>query len=155
MAAAAGVVLAAALGVDRVTGDPQSRYHPVALLGRLIGWWGEPGRWDPRVRRAAGVICGFGTACLFALPFLLVDRFAPLGAVVLRGPCLLQGTFSGRAREERARPLQWVWELWEAFPPIWVKAEGESGWWRLLWQSIPLPAQPAPYWPAIRSCNFP
>jgi adenosylcobinamide-phosphate synthase len=106
MAPAAGLVLAAALGVDRLTGDPQSRYHPVALLGRVIGWWGDPGRWDLRVRRLAGVVCGFGTACLFAFPFLLVDRFAPPLAFLLIAPVLLKLTFSWRALEEHARAVE-------------------------------------------------
>jgi adenosylcobinamide-phosphate synthase len=100
--AAAGLVLAAALGVDWVLGDPPSRYHPVALLGRLIGWWGEPQRWSPRTQKVAGVICGIGTACLFALPFLLVDRFAPFLAALLLAPFLLKVTFSWRALEEHA-----------------------------------------------------
>jgi adenosylcobinamide-phosphate synthase len=103
---AAGLVLAAALGVDRLIGDPQSRLHPVALLGRLIGWWGEPARWDPRLQRAAGVICGIGTACLFAFPFLLVDRYAPLPAFLLLGPFLLKLTFAWRALEEHARAVE-------------------------------------------------
>jgi adenosylcobinamide-phosphate synthase len=106
MAPAAGLVLAAALGVDRLTGDPQSRYHPVALLGRVIGWWGDPGRWDLRVRRLAGVVCGLGTASLFAFPFLLVDRFAPPLAFLLIAPFLLKLTFSWRALEEHARAVE-------------------------------------------------
>ena len=31
-----------ALVVDRLIGDPHSAFHPVALLGRFIGWWGRP-----------------------------------------------------------------------------------------------------------------
>ena len=104
--AAAGLVLAAALGVDRVFGDPPNRYHPVALLGGLIGWWGEPRRWSPGTQKVAGVICGFGTACLFALPFLLVDRFAPSLAALLLGPFLLKITFAWKALEEHARTVE-------------------------------------------------
>jgi adenosylcobinamide-phosphate synthase len=104
--AAAGLVLAASLGVDRVIGDPQGRLHPVALLGRLIGWWGDPARWDPRLQRLAGVVCGIGTACLFALPFLLADRFAPLWAFLLAAPFLLKVTFAWRSLEEHAHAVE-------------------------------------------------
>lgn len=51
---AAAVVVAASLLVDRLIGDPHSRYHPVALLGRFIGWWGVPGRYPARVERFLG-----------------------------------------------------------------------------------------------------
>jgi adenosylcobinamide-phosphate synthase len=103
---AAGLVLAAALAVDRLLGDPQSRLHPVALLGRFIGWWGDPAGWAPRLQRTAGVVCGIGTACLFALPFLIVDRFAPLWVFLLAGPFLLKVTFAWRALEEHARAVE-------------------------------------------------
>jgi adenosylcobinamide-phosphate synthase len=104
--AAAGIVLAAALGVDRLLGDPRSRLHPVALLGRIIGWWGEPRRWDPRIQAAAGIICGTGTACLFALPFLILERFAPLWAFLLLAPFLLKVTFAWRALEEHTLAVE-------------------------------------------------
>jgi adenosylcobinamide-phosphate synthase len=103
---AAGLVLAASLGVDWLLGDPQCRFHPVALLGRLIGWWGDPARWDPRVQGLAGFVCGMGTACLFALPFLVVDRFAPLWAYLIIGPLLLKVTFAWRALEEHVRAVE-------------------------------------------------
>ncbi len=103
---AAGLVIALALGVDRVLGDPQSRLHPVALLGRLIGWWGDPGRWDPGIQKAAGTICGIGTGCLFALPFLLVDRFAPFWVFLLAAPFFLKVTFAWRSLEEHALSVE-------------------------------------------------
>jgi adenosylcobinamide-phosphate synthase len=104
--AAAGIVLAAALAVDRLLGDPQNRLHPVALLGRFVGWWGDPGQWDPRIQKAAGFICGAGTACLFALPFLLVERFAPFWAFLLLAPFLQKVTFAWRALEEHALAVE-------------------------------------------------
>ena len=34
----ASLIAMAAFFLDTVLGDPQSRWHPVAMLGRLIGW---------------------------------------------------------------------------------------------------------------------
>ena len=64
------LILPLSLLVDRVVGDPRSRYHPVALLGRFIGWWGRPGRYNSQVQRTAGVIGWVATVVLFSLPFL-------------------------------------------------------------------------------------
>ena len=41
------IVLIAALLVDRMVGDPHTQWHPVALLGRFIGWWGKPDKYPP------------------------------------------------------------------------------------------------------------
>jgi|GEM_PF-6687897 len=73
---AAAVVVAASLLVDRLIGDPHSRYHPVALLGRFIGWWGIPSRYPVGMQRAVGIVGGTATVALFAVPFLIVQFFA-------------------------------------------------------------------------------
>ncbi|HPD51534.1 MAG TPA: adenosylcobinamide-phosphate synthase CbiB [Methanoculleus sp.] len=98
--AAAAFVVAAALLVDRLVGDPQSRYHPVALLGRFIGWWGVPARYPRSLQRAAGVAGAVLTAALFAAPFALVQVAAPLWVYLIIAPFLLKATLAWRALEE-------------------------------------------------------
>lgn len=99
---AAAVVVAASLLVDRLIGDPQSRYHPVAVLGRFIGWWGIPGRYPVRIQRAAGVAGTVLTVTLFAAPFALVELAAPWYLYLLLAPFLLKVCLAWRALEEHA-----------------------------------------------------
>jgi adenosylcobinamide-phosphate synthase len=99
------LVLALSLIVDRGIGDPHSPYHPVALAGRFIGWWGRPVCWTPATQRLAGVVFWFLTIFLFALPFYLFGRFAPWYLYLLIGPFLLKCCFAWRSLEEHTRAV--------------------------------------------------
>ncbi|MEN6396930.1 MAG: adenosylcobinamide-phosphate synthase CbiB [Methanoregula sp.] len=94
------IVLLVALVVDRLFGDPHSAYHPVALLGRFIGWWGRPYLFPLAAQRCAGVIFWVITSALFALPFCLVSKMAPWYLYLLLGPFLLKSCFAWRSLEE-------------------------------------------------------
>ena len=94
------VVLLAALMVDRLFGDPHSAYHPVALLGRFIGWWGRPELFPSAVQRCAGVVLWLITATLFTLPFYLIAKAAPWLLYLLLAPFLLKDCFAWRSLEE-------------------------------------------------------
>jgi adenosylcobinamide-phosphate synthase len=98
----AGAVLLLALAVDRLMGDPHSPYHPVALLGRFIGWWGRPAWYSPRFQRAAGIFFWIVTVCIFALPFFLFDRYAPWLVFLIGAPFLLKCCFAWRSLEEHS-----------------------------------------------------
>jgi adenosylcobinamide-phosphate synthase len=95
-------VLAAALVIDRLMGDPQTHYHPVALLGNFIGWWGRPGRYPVYLQRIAGVFFWGITAFAFAFPFFLFFKFAPWFIFLIGAPLLLKCCFAWRALEEHA-----------------------------------------------------
>jgi len=94
------IVLFAALLVDRLTGDPHSKWHPVALLGRFIGWWGKPEKYSPRFERFFGVVFWLITAILFALPFFCFAVFSPWYLYLVIAPFLLKCCFAWRSLEE-------------------------------------------------------
>ena len=96
----AAIILVAALLVDRLIGDPHSRWHPVALLGSFIGWWGRPARYSPWYQRFIGIVLWFVTVALFTVPFLLVTWFAPSYLYLLLAPFLLKFCFAWRSLEE-------------------------------------------------------
>ncbi len=98
--ASAAIVLCAALVVDRLIGDPHSRYHPVALLGTFIGWWGVPAKYPMTLQRLAGVCLWIVTVALFTLPFLLFAVLAPWYTYLLIAPFLLKCCLAWRSLEE-------------------------------------------------------
>jgi adenosylcobinamide-phosphate synthase len=101
----AAVVLVSALVVDRLVGDPHSRYHPVALLGTFIGWWGRPELYRPNLQRVAGVLGWLLTVTLFTLPFLVVTAFTHGILYLLLAPFLLKCCFAWRSLEEHTRAV--------------------------------------------------
>jgi adenosylcobinamide-phosphate synthase len=98
-------VLGAALIIDRVIGDPHSPYHPVALLGRFIGWWGIPSSYRPGIQRVAGIAFWVATAGIFALPFYLFSVIAPWYLYLALAPFLLKSCFAWRSLEEHTRAV--------------------------------------------------
>ena len=98
-------VLLAALLVDRLFGDPHSAYHPVALLGRFIGWWGRPELFPPSIQRFLGVVFWLITAALFASPYYLFAMTAPWFLYLLLAPFLLKSCFAWRSLEEHTHAV--------------------------------------------------
>lgn len=66
------VILFFALFLDRLIGDPHSRFHPVALLGSLIGCWGKTNYYPKKWERVIGIFGWLLTVAAFTLPFLLI-----------------------------------------------------------------------------------
>ncbi|MCQ8894558.1 MAG: adenosylcobinamide-phosphate synthase CbiB [Methanolinea sp.] len=100
------LVLPLALLVDRVTGDPRSRFHPVAVLGRFIALWGDPGRYRHSLQRPVGIIMWAVTVTTFSLPFLLADLFLPWYVLLFVGPVLLKSCFAWRSLEDHVRSVE-------------------------------------------------
>ena len=96
----AAIVLVAALFVDRLIGDPHSGFHPVALIGRFIGWWGKPACFPIWFQRFAGVLFWLITVLIFALPFFLFTVLAPWLLYLVLAPFLLKFCFAWRSLEE-------------------------------------------------------
>jgi adenosylcobinamide-phosphate synthase len=94
------IVLFTALLVDRLIGDPHSAWHPVALIGRFIGWWGKPEHYSPGIQRFTGVILWLATVVLFAAPFYCFAALAPWYLYLIVAPFLLKSCFAWRSLEE-------------------------------------------------------
>jgi adenosylcobinamide-phosphate synthase len=95
-----------AMALEIVVGDPISRWHPVAVLGRGIGWMVDraPTERGPRqlvygglaVAASVGGVAGGATLALRGL-----DRASP-GAALLAGAALLKASLSYRQLESEA-----------------------------------------------------
>ncbi|HUU76041.1 MAG TPA: adenosylcobinamide-phosphate synthase CbiB [Methanoregulaceae archaeon] len=95
-------VLPLALLGDRVIGDPRSAFHPVALLGRFIGWWGRPGLIPDSLQWVVGIAMWMFTVLLFALPFFLIEWLSPWYIFIILAPFMLNFCFAWRSLEEHA-----------------------------------------------------
>lgn len=99
------LVLILSLLVDRVCGDPHTRFHPVSLIGGFIGWWGRPVIYSPGLQRPAGIFFWFITTILFTTPFILFSWIAPWYLMLLAGPFLLKTCYALRSLEEHAQAV--------------------------------------------------
>lgn len=95
-----------ALLADRVIGDPSNRYHPVAWLGKFIGWWGRPVLYPPKIQRFTGIFFGFLTAVLFSLPFFVLDLYLPVWVAIIAAPLLLKICLAWRCLEEHVTNVE-------------------------------------------------
>jgi adenosylcobinamide-phosphate synthase len=99
-------VLLVAIGIELVIGDPVSRWHPVALFGRLVAWLVDraPDVWGPQqlVYGAVAVAVSVGAvAALSALALRAMEEVAPIAAVLVGG-LLLKSSLSYRQLEREA-----------------------------------------------------
>ncbi|HJJ48823.1 MAG TPA: adenosylcobinamide-phosphate synthase CbiB [Methanocorpusculum sp.] len=90
----------AGLILDRIIGDPRSRFHPVALLGSFIGLWGKTGRYPKKAERLLGVIFWFATVGICLVPVYLIMRFAPWQTGVIFSAVLFSFCIGWRSLEE-------------------------------------------------------
>ncbi|WP_373838920.1 adenosylcobinamide-phosphate synthase CbiB [Methanospirillum sp.] len=95
-------VLFCALIIDRAIGDPKTSFHPVALIGRFIGWWGRPKIYPSVFQKSIGILGWFLTVFIFTIPFALFQVFAPWYLYLAGAPFLLKICFAWRALEEHA-----------------------------------------------------
>jgi adenosylcobinamide-phosphate synthase len=94
------IILWLSLAIDRLFGDPPNFLHPTAYVGRFIGWWGRPAYYPVALQRISGIVLTLATALLYAIPFFLVERYAPGFALLIAGPFLLKICFAWRCLEE-------------------------------------------------------
>ncbi|MDD1725243.1 MAG: adenosylcobinamide-phosphate synthase CbiB [Methanospirillum sp.] len=95
-------VLIFSLITDRALGDPRTSLHPVAWIGRYIGWWGRYELYPKAQHRVIGILGWFSTVILFSVPFIIVQVFFPWYLYLLAAPFMLKICFAWRTLEEHA-----------------------------------------------------
>ncbi len=95
-------VLTLATILDRALGEPPTRFHPVGILGRFVGWWGRPALYPVRLQRGAGLVMWAATVAIFSLPFFAFELLARGWLYLILAPLLLKVLFAWRSLEEHA-----------------------------------------------------
>lgn len=71
------IILFSGLILDRIIGDPRSRFHPVALLGNLVNLWGKTHFYSEKAERFVGIAGWIFTIAVCLLPPLLIFAYTP------------------------------------------------------------------------------
>lgn len=103
------VVLALAILVDLIFGEPPLQIHPTVLMGKVIGAGSRVAiGWCPLWQRAYGTFLALGTIAIFAGTSYLILRavlFIAEPVQILLGALLLKSTFSIRLMRSYALKL--------------------------------------------------
>ena len=94
------------LVLDRLIGDPRTRFHPVALLGNLIGFWGKTNCYPHSLERAVGILGWLSTVCIALTPCVLLWMFAPTAVFVLFSIVALAFCIGWRSLEEHVASVE-------------------------------------------------
>jgi len=100
--------LAGGIGLDYLLGDPPNKYHPVAWLGRLIGWF-VPRLKASRAEKASGTIFAIAlvTSIGLLVHFLAYASMylAGVAAVAIVSALALKVTIAVRGMERHAKTI--------------------------------------------------
>ncbi|HEV8405783.1 MAG TPA: cobalamin biosynthesis protein [Nitrososphaera sp.] len=99
--------LAAGVGVDYLFGDPPNKYHPVAWLGRLIGYYAPMLKGGPEKAKGAVFAVSLVLAIALAVHFLIfMSTFlAGITALALASAIILKITVAVRGMERHANVI--------------------------------------------------
>lgn len=100
------IILFFGLVIDRLIGDPRTRFHPVALLGNLIGFWGKTNFYPRPLERIIGVLGWLITVCIAFVPCVLLWLFAPKAVFVLFSILALAFCIGWRSLEEHVASVE-------------------------------------------------
>ena len=100
------IILFLGLALDRLIGDPRSRFHPVALLGNLIGFWGRTNFYPRSLERVIGILGWLVTVAVAFLPCVLIYLFAPKVVFVIFSILALAFCIGWRSLEEHVASVE-------------------------------------------------
>ena len=100
------IILFFGLALDRLIGDPRSRFHPVALLGNLIGFWGRTNFYPRPLERAIGILGWILTVGIAFVPCVLLYLFAPTAVFVVFSILALAFCIGWRSLEEHVGAVE-------------------------------------------------
>ncbi|HJJ31708.1 MAG TPA: adenosylcobinamide-phosphate synthase CbiB [Methanocorpusculum sp.] len=100
------LILFFGLLLDRVIGDPVSRFHPVVLLGNLIGLWGRTNTYPKSAERFVGILGWLITVVICLTPCILIGIFAPAWVFAVFSILALCFSIGWRSLEEHVRNVE-------------------------------------------------